>query len=51
MLNIICFNGIIGRRGTKRKVEEAQEERTEEKKVKQEEEDGQKGLKVVIEHW
>lgn len=42
---------IIGRRGTKRKVEEAQETSLKEKKEKKLAEDDQEGLKVVIEHW
>lgn len=42
---------IIGRRGTKRKVEEAQEKHVKEKKDKKSGGDGQEGLKVVIEHW
>lgn len=42
---------IIGRRGTKRKVEEAQEKHMKEKKDRKSGEDGQEGLKVVIEHW
>lgn len=41
---------IIGRRGTKRKVQETQEKPMEEKKKKNGE-DSQEGLKVVIEHW
>lgn len=41
---------IIGRRGTKRKVQETQEKPMEEKKKKIGE-DSQEGLKVIIEHW
>lgn len=52
MLIIICYDdaSIIGRRGTKRKVE-AQENPMKEKKGKKLGEDVQEGLKVVIEHW
>lgn len=52
MLIIICYDdaSIIGRRGTKRKVE-AQENPMKEKKEKKLGEDVQEGLKVVIEHW
>lgn len=42
---------IIGRRGTKRKAEEAEEQPMKQKEDKRSGEEPQEGLKVLIEHW